>query len=423
MSNNPYIKAQRDKFDALTANVRSITDKAAAEKRDLTEDEVRSVTEQNDSARALAETIKSLTEAETRAAEVGAIAAKTENDEEVRTSRVTTQDRDPGHYRKNGGEFSYFGDQFRAQKMGDGAAAQRLADNTRALSSGTNGPGVLPPKWMTDEFETLKRQGRALANVVRNETINDARPITLPKQTAGTDAVVGVQASENTAPTSTDAWDSDVETLTPVTITGAQLVSRQLLDGSSPAVDNLIFGDLISVYNAQVEARVGAALITAAGTPAALATEAAFIADKGDAIIDASVAVRVNRHAPAEIVAMTPQRYGAYLKLKDTTGRPLIPLETAGPMNVIGTGSVAVDGRIHGLGVIATEGLGTGAYPDKFLVLRPADTILFESGMLQFRYDEVNGPQSIKLGIWAYAGVIVREGGRGVKAIQVTAAS
>jgi hypothetical protein len=96
-----------------------------------------------------------------------------------------------------------------------------------------------------------------------------------------------------------------------------------------------------------------------------------------DDIIDAAIAVRNARKLPADLVAMSVTRYGQFLKLKDTANRPLMPQETAGPMNVIGVGAVAVDGRLQGLGVIATGGLPAGTYPESIVVLRAADTVLF----------------------------------------------
>jgi HK97 family phage major capsid protein len=228
----------------------------------------------------------------------------------------------------------------------------------------------------------------------------------LPRQTTGTDAVLAQQATENTHPAETDAWASATDVVVPKPYSGIQVVSRQMLDMSSPAVDALIYSDMISVYNSKIEAAVGSALVTAAGTAVTtFATEAAFTGTAPampatDAVLDAAIAVRDARKLPPDLVVMGVTRYGRFLKLTDTTGRPVIP-ETAGPMNVLGVGSVNVDGRIQGLGVIASDGVSTGGYPDSIVVLRAADTVLFESNVTQFRFEEVAGPESIKLGIWA----------------------
>lgn len=451
---NAYLKAQRDKYNQLRTAITGVQDLAVKDKRDLTEDELRSITEQGEQATKLAAEIETLTVHEVRDNKVADLAhqlrnakadteSKPEDDKpddgeqgdvenlggEQTRGKTTTKDRDPGHYRsvKAGGRHSFFSDLYRSKANDDTDAAKRLAEHHRALTTQAHGPGVVPPVWLTSEFETLARQGRALANAVRPISLgDDPRPLTLPKQTVGTDAVVAEQAAENNAVGGADAWDSDVDVVTPKPTAGKQTVSRQMIDMSDPAIDELIYGDLLAVYNDKVEAKVGAAVIAAAGAAVTtFATEAAFNAAGAaiDSVIDLAVAVRNARKRPASILAMTVSRYGKFLKLKDTTGRPLIPSETAGPMNVAGVGEVAVDGRVEGLGVIATDGIGSGAaYPESYLALYPADTILFESNMLRFRFEEQAGPESVVLGVWGYTAVIVRQGGKGVKRTQVTAA-
>lgn len=436
---NPYLKAQREKYDALRKSIEGLQTRAAEAGRDLTEDELRAVTEQGEQARKLAEQIESLSEIETRNRKVAELANAVAEDtrdeqtrsrgdeDETRATRVggaVTRDRDPGHYTRSSRN-SFFGD-MHLSRQGDEAAARRLAEHNRALSTGTNGPGLVPPHWLTEEFEQLARQGRRLADAVRRIPLgNDPRPITMPKQTVGTDAVVAEQATENTSVGSADAYDSDTTTVTPKPTAGMQIVSRQMLDMSNPAVDQLIYADLLAVYNDKLEAKVGTALITAAGaatvTFASEATNWDVAGVPSDSVIDLAIAVRNARKLPGDILAMRVNRYGEFLKLKDGSGRPLIPLDTAGPQNVIGVGSVAVDGRIAGLGVIATDALGSG-YPESYLVLRASDTILFESDVLQFRYEEPLGPESVKLGIWGYTAVHVKHSGKSVKRAEITAA-
>jgi hypothetical protein len=112
------------------------------------------------------------------------------------------------------------------------------------------------------------------------------------------------------------------------------------------------------------------------------------------------------------------------MKFRDTAGRRLYPAE--GEMvNISGRGSITVPGTVGGLGVGVTDGLGIGAgtgYPESILVFRSADTILFEGNMLRFRYEEVAGPESVKLGVWAYSAVIVRQAANSVRRVQITAA-
>ena len=447
---HPYLEALQTKYDQLAASVEGLQTRAVDEKRDLTDVELRSVKEQSEQMKTLAAQIEDLADIETRSASVASAAAKiaaatgTSGDKPAddtnggdtqtrsagtRIGTTQTKDRDPGHYVRSG-QHSFFGDIYKSRVMGDELAGQRLKEHTRALSTGGEGVGVVPPKWLTDEFETLARQGRRLANAVRYIPLgDDPRPMTLPKQTAGTDDVVDEQANESDPVDGTDAWDSDVSVVTPKPTSGKQVVSRQMVDMSSPAIDLLIYGDLMAVYNVKVEKKVGAAMIASAGAPVTtFANEAAFVGalpavPAHDAVVDTSIAVWEGRHEPADIIAMSVRRWGKFKKLKDADGRPLIPSNTAGPMNVIGVGEVQMAGQIEELGVIPTIGIGDGVtYPESTIVARGADTLLFESNLLRFRFEEVAGPEDIVLGIWGYTAVHVKHAGKSVRRFQVTAA-
>lgn len=441
---NPYLKRLREQYEALRSSIEGLQTRAAEGGRDLTEDELRSITDQAKQAETLHAQIKDLTDIEVRNRSVAdlstriaeSIANKDEADngggEQTRsgqslgTSSTTTRDRDPGHYTRSSSN-SFFRDLHLSRTHSDEDAQRRLVEHNRALSTGSQGPGIVPPHWLTEEFAELSRQGRALANAVRNIPLgDDPRPLTLPKQIAGvTGSTVAEQATENTALASVDEWDSDVDTVTPRPTAGKQTVSRQMLDMSTPAVDQLIYSDLLSEFNRQVESKVGTAIKAAGVALTAIASESAFDTNQAgaDSVIDLAMGVRTARRLPANILAMTIPRYGEFLKLKGTDGRPLIAEETAGgAMNVIGVGTVNVDGRVRGLGIIATEGMGTGTYPDTYAAFRASDTLLFESSLLRFRFEEVSGPQSIVLGVWGYTAVLVRYAADSVRKINVTIA-
>ena len=282
------------------------------------------------------------------------------------------------------------------------------------------------PRWLQQEYEALARQGRVVANMVRHIPISDPTPMTLPRQTAGTDAVLAEQATENTHPSETDAFATTTDVVTPKPTSGIQVVSRQMIDATNPAVDALIYGDMLSVYNRKIEDKTTAALVTAAGAAAAtIASDATNFtaAAAEDAITDAAIAVWNARKLPADALAMRISRWGRFMKFRDNTGRRLYPAE--GEMvNISGRGSVQVPGSVGGMGVAATDGLGIGGvtYPENILVFRSGDTILFEGTVLRFRYEEVAGPESVKLGVWAYSAVIVRQAASSVRRVQITAA-
>lgn len=442
---------RRQEFTTLHERSRGVIDAAASAEngagRDLTEAELAAITADRERAEALAVEIEQLVDDEVRAARVAAGYAEiggqagTENAgtgegdherEEGNTSgsggNAHTQDRDPGHYRSasEGGEHSFFADIVRSRE-GDGDAATRLQEHNRALSTGVAGAGIVPPQWLISEYEALARQGRVVAELVRHIPITNPAPMTLQRQTAGTDAVLAQQATENTHPAETDAFATTVDVVTPKPVSGIQVVSRQMIDMTNPAADSLIYGDMLSVYNRKIEDSVTAALITAAGTSVkAFASDATDFtaAAAEDGITDAAIAVWNARKLPADAIVMRVSRWGRFSKFRDTAGRRLYPADDGQLVNVSGRGSVTVPGTVGGLAVAATDGLGIGGatYPESILVFRTADTILFEGNMLRFRYEEVAGPESVKLGVWAYSAVIVRQAANSVRRVSITAA-
>src|SRR5690554_6351403 len=443
---NLYLKSLRDKYENLRSAIQGLQDRAAEENRDLAPEELRSVQEMSEQATQLHKQIESLTEVEVRNAKVAALQAKLalaqaeandataathdggdddENTDQTRSTKLGTprayaKDRDPGHYTRTS-KNSFFADIYRAKEYGDEEAQRRLTEHMRCLDMKRDGRGVVPPRWLTEEFAVVDRVGRTLANAVRNFPLGGVpRPLTLPKQTAGTDAVVTEHASENAEIEDDDAWDSSTDEVTPKPTAGAQNVSRQMLDMSSPAIDQLIYSDLIGAYNDKVEKKVADAIM-ALGTPLqAIEGSGVEVTDPqhfAKVAVRAAVAVRQARKRPPNLWVMSVGRYGEFLNLSDTTGRPLVPDGSGGPMNVLGIGSVNVDGIYRNLPIIATEGVDVD---DEFAAVRSSDVILFESNMLRFRYEQPQGPQTIKLGIWAYTAVLVRYGAAPVKRVAVT---
>jgi hypothetical protein len=198
-----------------------------------------------------------------------------------------------------------------------------------------------------------------------------------------------------------------------------------MIDMDDPAIDAFVYGDMLSVYNTKVEAQVCTAMVTAAGS--AVTTYASdatnFTASAAeDGVTDAAFGVWNARKLPADIVAMRVLRWGKFNKFRDTSGRRLYPTDESQIVNGSGRGSVTSPGSVGGLPVIGTDGLGTSGYAETILVARSQDTILFEGDMMRFRYEEVAGPESVKLGIWAYTAVMVRQTANSVRKLTISAA-
>lgn len=452
-----YLDMLRGRYDTARTAAESLTTLAANENRALTEAETTSLRGHIDACAALVPQIEQAAEQAERNAAVAdaferAAAGQTatgasggernatgaENDEGTENGGgersgqggATTRQRDPGHYTRardgrGMGGHSFFHDLVHARE-GDRDSAERLAEHHRALSNASQGAGLVPPVWLTSEFEQIARQGRVLADAVRPYPLgDDPRPITLPRQTAGTDSVIATVTPENTHPSEVNGYNTSTDVVTPQPISGIQVVSRQMVDMDDPAIDGLIYSDMSAVYVTKIEALVAAAMVTAAGsavtTYASDATNFTAAAAE-DGVTDAAFSLWNARKLPATIAAMRVSRWGKFNKFRDTTGRRLYPTDESQIVNGSGKGSLVSPGTVGGLPVLLTDGLGTTGYAETILVARPSDTILFEGKMMRFRYEEVAGPESIKLGIWAYAAVIVRQNANSVRKLTISAA-
>jgi HK97 family phage major capsid protein len=447
MPENIYLKKRRDEYETLQENIRSIQAKATDANRSLTEDELTSIRNMSDEGKKLFTEIETLTEGELRSASVRDMQAKVDaamrgadgsgnqagnaggNDVALRSGRpssnTTATDRDPGHYRslKDGGRHSFFGDLYAAREKGDSDAATRLQEHNRALATGGAGSGIVAPKWLMDEYASLARQGRVLASLVRNIPLgDDPRPMTLPKQTAGTDAEVTEQAAENDPIEDDDAFDTDVDTVTPKPTAGVQIVSRQMVDMASPAIDQLIYGDLLGAFNLKVEKKIGTAIIAVGTALPASEGDSVPVTDRAHyarVFVKAAVAVRNGRKLPATIAAMSVNRWGEFIDLTDTTGRPLVTGQGDAPSNIMGAADLSAleGGRFKGVTLAPTDGV---ALDDRFALVRAQDVLLFESNVMRFRYEQPLGPESIKMGVWGYTAVLIRYGTASIKRVEIT---
>jgi HK97 family phage major capsid protein len=431
---NIYLQKTQEKYDAMAKVVESIQTRAAEEDRQLTADELATIKGQGELMRALAAEIEILAAEETRAAQVAQVMSNLRPGTPEPTHPglplgAQVKDRDPGHYRavEEGGRHSFYGDMLRAQVLQDASAQQRLQEHNAFMRAQTTTDiaGVVPPKWISDLFTMMAQQDRALAANVASYTITDARPFSLPGQTANT-TVANQPVGENNAIPAGDAYDAAAVVVTPSTVAGKEVVSRQLLDASTPAIDQLILADLTASYNAEIERRLGAA-IRGIGTPIA-ANLSDFIDPTApnfgyDLAVDAAMAVRKALFLRPTFFAMDYDTYGGYLKLKDADGRPIVVGSNAGPSNAGGVGSPVADGWIAGVPVVVSAGMEPVSPGDPgdyaAAMVHGPSVVLFESPQMSFRYEEKSGPESIELGLWRYAAIAVRQGTRAVKNILV----
>jgi HK97 family phage major capsid protein len=306
---------------------------------------------------------------------------------------------------------SFFRDLLHSQLDGDVESRSMLERHStmmRAAGTTTTGAGVVPPTWLFEEFAIIAHGARPWADSLRRVGITDANPVNIGiQQTPG--AVIGVQSPENTVPAD-GSFNATLLTTSPKTYTGKVDVSRQLVDGSNPAVDGIIYADAMGAYNEQIETAVVTAFEGAASYAATIIFPgtAPVYANLPDAFIDAGASVRKHRKAPPRVVLCSEGAWAFISKEKDQAGRPLVTTGYHGPVNAYGLGESVVYGHVAGevvgLQVIPSWAQATDNH---LFVAKVDDCLLLESSTFNFRYEEVLGPESIRLGVWGYAAPVV----------------
>jgi HK97 family phage major capsid protein len=327
-----------------------------------------------------------------------------------RTGVVQVRSEPEIYRRDNPDRLSFFRDLMHSQLDHDRDAAARLDRHdlqTRAAGTTTTGAGIVPPTWLFEEFAIIAHGARPWADALRHVGITDANPINIGIQNAP-GAAVTAQASENTAPND-GSFNASLLTTSPKTYTGKVDVSRQLVDGSNPAVDGIIYADCMGSYNEQIEQAVVNAVENAASyaTTITFPGTAPVYVNLFDAFIDASASVRKHRKAAPKVVLCSEGAWAYMAKEKDQSGRPLVTTGYHGPMNAYGLGEAVVYGQIAGE-VVGLSVIPSWAGVDNHLyVVKVDDSLLLESSTFNFRYEEVLGPESIRLGVWGYAAPVI----------------
>lgn len=447
MAENPYLQNLRAQYDQLKKSIAGLQARAAEAKRDLMPEELRSVIEMGEKGQSLFTQIEQLTEVELRNAQVDAMNARVQaalsepegtgdngsgsgsgtgtgtgdnagGNGQFRTlGGARTTDRDPGIYTR-GSQNSFVADQFRSMTMGDTEAAKRLMQHSNALrdspqlrdvlgaGASTFGAGLVPPVWLAELFAPILHRRLRLAPKLRQ--VPWAGPFAWTIPVAGTQAKTS-SVAEGVNTTETDPSYNTI-TVTPKAYMGYSEVSRQMLEASNPAVDGIIFGDMLGDFYDNVELDVIAALNSQSGVNAVTVSAGVLtttdIALQRAGLLDGIAAISDNNAGDAELFVGRTSRWTTYLKFADTAGRPLILAQAYNPQNAIGQGDLTqayanpVQGSLENLGVVTspTVGASTG------FILNPNEHLFSVSPPMQFRFEEPAGPALIRVGIWGYAG-------------------
>ena len=325
---------------------------------------------------------------------------------------------EPDVYRPDQREVSFFRDLYRAHK-GERDAQDRLArhraqSEARDLSSSsdTGGQDFVPPVYLEELYVEVNRQARKVVNTIPTLPLPDAgMSITLPKLDTGSSVAA---SADNGTVSETDATTSTV-TANVRLFAGQQDVSVALFERTN--MDAIILADLISAYDAALEAAVingtsGAdshvGLLQVASTNGVTYTDdSPTAAETIGPVFDAISAIEqetAGRYSATHL-AMTPRR-AAFLAGSTSTSNSLFQVGTyPQSLGEQGGGTLLT---FAGLPVITTTGipsnLGAGTNQDR-IIAYSADTMRLMEGPIRTRVltEVLSGSLTVRIQAYAFS--------------------
>ena len=197
--------------------------------------------------------------------------------------------------------------------------------------------------------------------------------------------------TENTNPT-TGAFTTDEILATPVAKSGMYSASREMIEGSTPAVDALILNAIREEYALDTEAYAITTLLAGAtaGTVVDISNGVTM------QVLTRMVTFQANRKRAAEVFLAGTDLFPELVAQVDGSGRPFNPV--VNPTNAAGNGttsaamSVGVAGLVTPYVPVLTGGV---------LGVR-SDFVTFESGLRTWRWEEKSGPAKIEFAAFGY---------------------
>ena len=362
-----------------------------------------------------------------------------EVDPEARTSTAgglnVRVGKEPLTYERGNGR-SVFADLVAAKVDQDAAAQERISRHSREMAvemrthpNQTAGQGgeFIAPIWMQQEWIKLPRAGRAVADSLNRKPFPGTNSLNLPKIASGTETAV--QTPDGESVKSTDATTTSI-TGAAQTIAGQQDVSMQLVDLSSPGIDEVLLDDLGRDYNQRVDILCinsstsnAKGLLQLSGTNSVTFTQATpTVPLLYPKVANAVQKIHTGIYRPPTVIAMHPRRWAFILAGLDSQNRPLVtPYAGVNAVGKVqGVVSEAQVGEMQGIPVIVDANLptneGESTNQDSILVYSAPDLYLFEDDTPRIRVltEVLSGTLQVRLQIYNYVILIA---GRLPKAI------
>lgn len=298
--------------------------------------------------------------------------------------------------------------------------AQEVEVEARANPNRTDGTGgyFVPPAWLMSDYVALARAGRVTADLCKKMPLPAGTDsINIPKVATG--GTVAAQTADGAAASKTDITDTAV-TAGVKTIAGQQVFSLQLMEQSPVGFDEVVFGDLFSDYASKLDAQVlngsgsngqVTGILNTSSIVAVTYTDASpSLPELYPKAADAIQQINSNRYLAPNAWIMHPRRWGWMLAALDSSSRPFVVPNAAGPYMAQGVSTdVAAEGSVgsfQGLPVYLDANVPTtlgGGTEDIILAGRFSDAYLWE-GDLRTRvlFETDANTLEVRLQVYAY---------------------
>jgi HK97 family phage prohead protease len=276
----------------------------------------------------------------------------------------------------------------------------------------TTASQIIPPGYRPELYVPQLQQERPYVSALSQGTLSNATPFTVPTFTSVTTG--SATHVEGTNP-SDGSLAFGTKTVTPQAVSGRLVLSREIVDASNPAIDQIAFAAMRESYNRQTEVIVYTLLNGTSGSGGTITS--GFVPSGAQAVTtaggtDNQTLVKAIRKALSDYpfarfatptVALMGQGATARLaQAVDTTQRPLFPWTDG--TNAFGTANALLGGyQVDSLRFIpAWANTGVAAGDSQIHILNRSDAWVWESPLLQFRFEEKQGPANIELNIFGY---------------------
>ena len=289
-----------------------------------------------------------------------------------------------------------------------------LADQMERAVDSSSIAGAYPTNYYPDLYIPDIAYTGPLSAFFATTPIAAPNPIIVPAFATVT-GDTAVQSAENAAVADVSLTTAP-KTLTPKTIGGETIVSRQAVDGASPGTDVIIGNELRELLMRDTEREI-ALVLEALTTSGAIADTAGtggaqsgrdlykgIAKALGEFYSGAAAGGAGARMLPAEGVFVNSTDWGNLVAGEDTAGRPLMAY--INPQNALGQQTAAGFQRGQ-IGGIPVEPAWAILLATNEVIARKNDARQWKSAVLDVRLMERAGPQSVVFAIWQYFGFAV----------------